>query len=103
MTRVSMPELLLEEQLKDAGIPYEREFWFAPPRKWRSDFMLGSLLVEIEGGAYVQGRHTRGSGFEKDAEKYNAAVELGYRVLRYTPAMIESGDALAQIQRVLGR
>jgi hypothetical protein len=115
VTRVSMPELLLEEQLKGAGIPYEREVLFHDERRWRTDFKVkGSwgwcaqcgaeedLLIEVEGGTWISGRHTTGSGFAKDAEKYNAAAELGYRVLRYTPSMIEDGSALAQIQRVLG-
>jgi very-short-patch-repair endonuclease len=105
VTRVSMPELLLEEQLKGAGIPYEREYRFHPTRKWRADFgvPLGiDILIEVEGGTWIKGRHTTGSGFAKDAEKYNAAAELGYRVLRYTPSMIEDGSALAQIKRVLG-
>lgn len=115
MTRVSMPELLLEEQLKGAGIPYEREVRFHDTRKWRADFKVSrgwgwcqecgnqdDALVEIDGGTWISGRHTTGSGFAKDLEKLNAAAELGYRVLRYTPAMIEDGSALAQIQRVLG-
>jgi hypothetical protein len=110
----SNAETLLEAQLSQAGIPYEREYPFAKRlgRRWRSDFMawspestdrwyLGDLLIEIDGGSWVAGRHTRGSGFEKDAEKLNAAAELGYRVLRYTPRMIESGEALEQIRRIL--
>lgn len=115
MTRASMPELLLEEQLRGAGIPYDREVRFAPPRKWRADFVVPSpsmrrgtitllpkYLIEVEGGAWVQGRHNRGPGFIADLEKYNMAAEMGWTVLRYTPAMIEDGSALAQIQRVLG-
>jgi very-short-patch-repair endonuclease len=106
----SQAELLLSVQLEQAGIPFEREYRFAPPRRWRADFRLAELnyfspsdelLIEIDGGSWVAGRHTRGSGFEKDAEKLNAAAELGYRVLRYTPKMIESGEALEQIRRIL--
>jgi hypothetical protein len=37
------------------------------------------------------------------AEKLNAAAELGYRVLRFTPRMVEDGSALAQIQRILSK
>jgi very-short-patch-repair endonuclease len=62
------------------------------------------LLVEVDGGSWLpKGRHTTGSGFEKDAEKLNAAAELGYRVLRFTPRMVEDGSALAQIQRILSK
>jgi very-short-patch-repair endonuclease len=106
----SNAETLLAVQLEQAGIPFEREYRFHESRKWRADFairryQLGGipslLLIEVDGGSWVAGRHTRGSGFEKDAEKLNAAAELGYRVLRYTPRMIESGEALEQIRRIL--
>jgi very-short-patch-repair endonuclease len=105
----SPAETLLAVQLEQAGIPFEREYRFHPTRKWRTDFAILDaelfhfvrFLIEIDGGSWVAGRHTRGSGFEKDAEKLNAAAELGYRVLRYTPRMIESGEALEQIRRIL--
>jgi very-short-patch-repair endonuclease len=102
----SPAETLLAVQLEQAGIPFEREYRFHSERKWRADFSVepieaARILVEIDGGSWVAGRHTRGTGFEKDAEKLNAAAELGYRVLRYTPKMIESGEALEQIRRIL--
>lgn len=34
------------------------------------------------------GRHQRGSGFAKDAEKYNVASYLGWKVFRITPSML---------------
>ncbi|HNC42202.1 MAG TPA: hypothetical protein PK522_10495, partial [Nitrosomonas sp.] len=43
------------------------------------------LAVEIEGGVWIKGRHTSGSGFMKDMEKYNALTMLGWSLLRYTP------------------
>lgn len=116
----SPAEILLSVQLEQAGIPFEREFVFAPPRKWRSDFRIttgwmvrnsqGSLveieddqlLVEIDGGGYVAGRHGRGKGIEDDAEKQSAAAILGYRVIRATPAQVEDGRALLWIRRALG-
>lgn len=117
----SPAELLLAVQLEQAGIPFEREYRFAPPRKWRADFAVGDrvawigavgrgpaqagitpLLVEIDGGSWVAGRHTRGKGFEADMDKLNAVALLGYRVLRFTPAMVEDGRALAVIRQALG-
>lgn len=64
------------------------EFRFHPTRKWRADFAIPSakLLIEIDGGAWSGGRHTRGAGFIADQSKLNAAACLGYRVLRYVPA-----------------
>ncbi len=72
-------------------------------RNWRFDFAWPSLKLaaEVEGGTHSGGRHTRGSGFEKDAEKYNRAAELGWTVLRYTGNQVTSGEALVQIERMV--
>ena len=60
------------------------------------------LLAEVDGGTWVQGRHNRGAGIEQDAEKQSAAAALGWRTLRLTGAMIESGRALELIEGALG-
>lgn len=73
-----------------AGLPVPvTEFRFHPTRKWRADYAFVNtepkVLVEIDGGAWTQGRHTRGAGFIEDQRKLNAATLLGFTVLRYTP------------------
>src|SRR5256885_16223115 len=81
-------ERSLETLLKWNGIKgWEREVRFHPSRKWRADFLWPTppLIVEVEGGSFVSGRHTRGTSFEADCEKYAEAAILGYRVLRVTP------------------
>ena len=86
--------------LKHFSIPYpDMEYRFHPTRKWRIDYAWPKqkLAVEIEGGVWTQGRHTRGSGFVKDIIKYNALTELGWRLLRYQPSKID----YEQISRVL--
>jgi very-short-patch-repair endonuclease len=89
--------------LKDLKIPFEREFVFHPTRGWRFDvaFPKKFLAVEVEGGARSGGRHTRGQGFIDDIEKYNAALELGWRVLRYPTEQVVTLECLPQIRRVL--
>lgn len=73
-----------------------REFVFDDKRKWKFDFAWPRLFLaaEIEGGTFSGGRHTRGVGFAKDAEKYNAAVLQGWRVLRFTTQHVKSGYAI---------
>src|ERR1041385_1632066 len=46
------------------------EYRFAPPRRWRFDFAWpeGRLALEVEGGSFVAGRHTRGTPFEARAQ-----------------------------------
>lgn len=63
------------------------EHKFHDTRKWRLDFAIVDLKIgiEIEGGVWSGGRHTRGNGFVEDMEKYNAAVTLGWVILRFTP------------------
>ena len=58
--------------------------------------------MEVEGGTWSWGRHVRPDGFERDAEKYNAAALAGWRVLRFTGKMVEDGRALATLRQALG-
>lgn len=93
-------------QLSAAGLPRpEAEYKFAAPRRWRFDFAYPGLklAIELEGGIWTDGRHTRGSGFEGDCEKYNEAALRSWKVLRFTGAMIKDGRALRTVERALGR
>lgn len=76
------------------GIPaWVEEHRFDASRRWRFDFAWPSrmLAVEVEGGTHSGGRHTRGSGYAADCEKYNEAQLQGWRVLRFT------GDHLREV------
>jgi len=89
-------------QCKAAGLPEpERELKFHPSRKWRFDlaFTDAKIAVEVDGGVFVQGRHTRGAGVEKDCEKFAEATALGWRVHRVTPRHVTSGQAVDWIER----
>lgn len=95
-------ELMLQMRLESIPTP-EREYRFHPTRMWRADFGWPDkrLLVECEGGVWIRGRHTTGQGFVADVEKYNAAVLLGYRLLRFTADMVKSGAAITMIREAL--
>ena len=90
-------------QLDAAGIRYVREKMLIPGRRFRFDFLFPRhwLVAEIEGGTWSGGRHTTGAGFHKDCEKYNLALEHGYRVLRFTSTMVSNRTALDQVARVV--
>ena len=86
--------------VKQAGLPKpEAEYKFHPTRKWRFDFAWPGLklAVEVDGGTWAGGRHSRGQGYEDDCVKLNEAVLAGWRVLRVTPAMIHDGRAVDAI------
>lgn len=74
-------------------------------RKWRADFVHRGTrtMIEIEGGAWTGGRHTRGSGFTEDATKYLRAWELGWSVLRLSEAQITERDVRRIIAKLRGR
>lgn len=64
----------------------EKEKMFHPLRKWRFDFSIPEIMVavEYEGVFSEVSRHTTAKGYTGDAEKYNAAQALGWKVLRFT-------------------
>ena len=78
--KVSGNQRLLLAVAKDMHLPVPVcELPFHPTRKWRFDVAWPDqrVAIEIEGGAFIGGRHTRGIGYEKDLEKYAAALLLG--------------------------
>lgn len=100
----SIGESLLSNQLRVLKISFEQEYKFHPKRKWRADFHIvgKKILVEVEGGVWSNGRHTRGKGYIGDMEKYNAAVVMGYQVLRFSTDQVKSGLAVQQIETMVG-
>lgn len=69
------------------GSDWQAEVRFDCVRRWRFDYASQArrIAIEIEGGVYSRGRHTRPKGFLGDIDKYNAATLQGWRVLRCTP------------------
>lgn len=112
---------------KVRGLPEpRREFTFAREdlgRRWKFDFDFAlhgyKLAVELEGlvilpmysaprsGAgrrfVVMGRHASADGIKEDMAKYNAAVFLGWYVLRFEQDAIKCTDAIDTTVRVLHR
>ena len=102
---VSKGEALLESHLNALNIPFTKEFKFHPQRKWQADFRIDGMpiLVEVEGGVFTNGRHTRGEGYTKDCEKYSAAAVNGWFVIRGTTAQIKSGLVIQWIEKLIER
>jgi hypothetical protein len=98
--------LLFEKHLKELGLDFQAEYRFHPRRKWRWDYILGSKIdgvfarngisVEIEGGFYRGvGGHNSINGLQRDMDKQNAGVMLGWRPLRFSSADVLRGRAKA--------
>jgi very-short-patch-repair endonuclease len=86
-------------------LPVKTEYRFMPTRRFRFDFCWPErkVALEVEGGRWVNGAHSRPQHFESDCEKYSEAAILGYRVIRVTEAMVHDGRAVNLVRRALSR
>lgn len=81
-------------------ISIEKEYQFYAKRKWRFDYAIPEykIAIEVEGGVWTRGRHTRGVGFMGDMVKYNAAAVFGWRLLRVVPDTLMTDRTLRLIR-----
>jgi hypothetical protein len=120
MNKPSKLEILFSQQIEALGLPRpRREVRFAAEhvglgkglrkrleseglRDWRLDFLFDDwLAVEINGGTYMGGRHTRGAALNSEYRKLNFANSLGLTVLVFDSKMVKSGEAVDQVKRLL--
>jgi very-short-patch-repair endonuclease len=100
---LSKGEAAMQQMLDAYQVPYVREFRFAPPRRWRADFALlePRILIEVQGGHWISGRHNHAISYEAELERINAAQIAGYRVLQYTTRQVVSGEAILEVMQLL--
>jgi hypothetical protein len=87
----------------ELGMIPKSEHRFTDTRRWRMDyaFIQQMVFLEVEGGVWTGGRHTRGKGFINDMEKYNAAAALGWTLVRCVPDDLTNGKAIKQLKQIL--
>jgi hypothetical protein len=98
--------LLLLAELRTRELPApEVEVFFWPGRLYPFDlaWVDRGVAAEIQGATFANGKHNRGRGYESDCVKANAALLLGWRLLRFTTAMVEDGRAARAIAQALGQ
>jgi len=87
----------------EGGDP-ETEFQFSKDRKWRFDFAWTGLFVAVEIDGFGYG-HQAVDRLSDNNEKQNAAIELGWVVLRFDSKLLGSHgkaeEAVLQVCRVL--
>jgi hypothetical protein len=94
--------LPLPLQMHAAGLPTpETEVPVVPSRRWAFDFAWRhwQIALEVEGGVFSSGRHTRGVGYTEDCEKYNRAAIEGWLVIRATTEMVDDGRAIDALRQ----
>lgn len=99
-----MTEAVFFALLKRAKLPRPvPEYVFAKPRKWRLDYAWPAerVALEVEGGVWTRGRHTRPTGFLRDMEKYNRLACLGWRLLRVTPQHLATLETIDMLREAL--
>lgn len=79
----------------------DTEFRFHPVRRWRFDFAVPEIRLAVEynghGGFVKAGgisRHGSITGMTGDAEKLNAAIGQGWRVLQFTALHFKAADRM---------
>ena len=95
---------LFAAQLRAAGVPSPTlELRFHPTRKWRWDmaWVGHKVALEIQGGLFINGRHSRGAALLGEHEKLSEAAALGWRVLFTTPRRLCLPSTVDQIRRAL--
>ena len=96
-------EVLFAMQLREAGIPFEREVKPIPGRLYRFDFYFApDLLVEVNGGTWGHMGHSTGNGIQRDYDKHNQAVLAGYRVLMFSGEDVQGSKAIVTVMKALG-
>ena len=91
------------QQLRLAKIPFLREVKPIPGRKFRWDFQIKDLLVEVQGGIWGKGGHSTGKGITRDMEKLNLGTLAGYHQMHFGAEHIKSGQALKWVQEWMKR
>lgn len=103
MTVDEVSVILMEDLPKLLCGSVVKEYRFAPDRRFKADYALPQVkvLIEVEGGVFTSGRHTRGAGYISDLEKYNLAALLGFRVYRFTPEQVIKGEAMSFLRKAM--
>lgn len=80
-----------------------KEYAFHQKRRWRFDYAIPEyrIAIEVEGGVWTKGRHTRAKGFLGDMDKYNTAAVMGWTLVRTTPTKLMTKQTFDYIKQAL--
>lgn len=86
-------------------IPLAREGRLIPNRRFAFDFahLHSKVAIEINGGNWINGRHTQAPSLVKEYEKLNLAQECGYIVYILDSTMITQRWILKIYESIMDR
>jgi len=92
---------VLRHTLEQIWPGVQTEVRFTMERRWRFDYAWPEhkIAFEVEGGAWTNGRHVRGKGYENDCVKYSTAAIKGWTVIRATTNMVSDGRAVELLEQ----
>ena len=102
-TTVDLADTLLA-QIRALRLPEPiREYRPWTDRKFRIDlaYVDRKIFIEVDGGEWANGRHSRGAGMQTDCIKWNRLTLEGWSGYRFTGSMVRSGAALALLEQVV--
>lgn len=94
------PEIV-KAYYKQCGLPEPVfEYRFHKTRLWRIDiaFIKQKVAVEVQGGVFVRGRHSRGAAMLKEWDKLNTLAAMGWRVLYCQPVDVCMNDFVQKVK-----
>jgi very-short-patch-repair endonuclease len=97
-------EAALLQQITLCRLPTpERNVRLIEGRLFTWDFVWRAqrVCLEVQGGTWSQGAHSRGAGQARDAKKQALATLAGWRCLAVTTDQIRSGEAIRWIEQAL--
>lgn len=76
------------------NIDLEAEVKLIPDRKFRFDYvhLPSKVVVEVNGGIFVNGGHSRGKAQQRNYEKIFLATSLGYSVINLGTGQINEDN-----------
>lgn len=94
-------------RIKQLGLPEPvRQFPFkglSGKRRFKCDFAWPDhgVIMEVEGGTFVRGRHVTGGGFHNDCIKYNELAACGWTLIRADAVMVKDDSWVPYLELAL--
>ena len=89
--------------IKSLDLKWIHRHKFMVDRKFEFDFAFPTikLAIEVQGGIWIVGGHTKGVGIKQDHDKNQNACALGWQMLYCCPDDIKKGIAISFIEKTI--